>query len=108
MHRFIPALIVITTTMAPGTEPCAQAQAERIAVGRTVAESWCANCHLVGRQAQGPAGDAAPPFAAVAALPSTTEMSLRAFLRTPHSRMPDYQLSQNELDGVVAYILSLR
>jgi hypothetical protein len=35
-------------------------------------------------------------------------MSLRAFLRTPHDRMPDWQLSQPELDGVIAHILSLR
>lgn len=84
------------------------AMAEQVAYGRAVAESWCANCHVVSRQARGPAGDAAPPFQAIARMPSTTEMSLRAFLRTPHARMPDYQLSQIELDGVVAYILSLR
>ena len=41
-------------------------------------------------------------------LPSTTEMALRVFLQTPHARMPDYRLSQSELDGVVAYILSLK
>ncbi|TCZ66590.1 c-type cytochrome [Roseicella aquatilis] len=83
-------------------------QAERLAYGRVVAENWCANCHLVGPQARGPVGDAAPPFVEVARMPSATEMSLRAFLQTPHARMPDYRLSQRELDGVVAYILSLR
>ena len=84
------------------------ADAETVACGRAVAETWCANCHVVSRQARGPAGDAAPPFAAIAAMPSTAGMSLRAFLQTPHARMPDYRLSQAELDGVVAYILSLR
>ncbi|MBK1657543.1 hypothetical protein CKO45_04780 [Paracraurococcus ruber] len=81
---------------------------ERLAYGRAVAENWCANCHLVGPQARGPAGDAAPPFAAIAAMPGTTAMALRAFLQTPHDRMPDYRLSQAELDGVVAYILGLQ
>ena len=41
-------------------------------------------------------------------MPSTTEMALRVFLQTPHARMPDYRLSTAELDGVVAYILSLK
>ena len=41
-------------------------------------------------------------------MPSTTEMSLRAFLQTPHARMPDYRLSTQELDGVVAWILALK
>ncbi|WP_431270011.1 hypothetical protein [Dankookia sp. P2] len=61
---------------------------------------------MIGPGARGPAGDAAPPFAAVAAMPSTTEMSLRAFLQTPHARMPDYRLTTAELDGVVGWILA--
>lgn len=84
------------------------AQAELVAQGRRVAETWCANCHLVAPGARGPAGDAAPPFPAIARMPSTTEMALRVFLQTPHARMPDYRLSTAELDGVVAYILSLK
>jgi mono/diheme cytochrome c family protein len=81
---------------------------EHLAQGRRVAETWCANCHVIGPGARGPVGDAAPPFEAVARMPSTTEMSLRAFLQTPHSRMPDYRLSTQELDGVVAWILALK
>ena len=81
---------------------------ERLAQGRRVAETWCANCHVIGPGARGPAGDAAPPFDAVARMPSTTEMSLRAFLQTPHARMPDYRLTQQELDGVVTWILALK
>jgi mono/diheme cytochrome c family protein len=77
-------------------------QAERVAYGRVVAENWCANCHLVGPRQTAAPGDAAPPFATVARMASTTEMALRAFLRTPHSRMPDFRLSNAELDGVVA------
>lgn len=109
MHRSPLLALLAATLLSPGPALAqAAAQAERLAYGKLVAESWCANCHVVGRQARGPSGDAAPPFAAVARAPATTEMSLRAFLQTPHDRMPDYQLSQAELDGVVAYILSLR
>lgn len=88
--------------------PAAAQQAGDIAAGRHLAETWCSNCHVVGPQESGPAADAAPTFSSIARMPSTTEMSLRAFLRTPHARMPDYHLSPAELDDLVAYILSLR
>lgn len=79
---------------------------DRVA-GAAVAWSWCANCHDVGLGARPTATDAAPRFVAIARMPSTTELSLRAFLRTPHAAMPDYQLSRRELEDVIAYILSL-
>jgi mono/diheme cytochrome c family protein len=99
----LPLLFVATQAAAQGV-----LQQERLSYGGVVAESWCANCHVTGPGARGPVGDAAPPFQAIARMPSTTEMSLRVFLQTPHARMPDYRLSQAELDGVVAYILSLK
>ena len=102
------ALLLLPMPASPPAAAQGVARSERVAAGRAVAEGWCANCHVVGPEAGGHASDAAPPFAAVARMPSATEMSLRAFLRTPHARMPDYRLSQAELDGVVAYILSLR
>lgn len=101
--RCMLALAVLLPSLALAQNPVRQ---ERLDQGRRVAETWCANCHLIGPGARGPAGDAAPPFAAVAAMPSTTAMSLRVFLQTPHSRMPDYRLSQAELDGVVTWILA--
>jgi mono/diheme cytochrome c family protein len=104
------SIVAALAALLPAAQAAGQAaaQQERLSFGRVVAESWCANCHVVGRDARGPVGDAAPPFAAIARMPSTTEMSLRVFLQTPHARMPDYRLSTPELDGVVAYILSLR
>jgi hypothetical protein len=49
-----------------------------------------------------------PSLAAVAAMPSTTSISLHAFLMTPHANMPNYRLTAQEIDDVAAYILSLR
>ena len=103
--RTIIVLAALLPCLASAQGPARQ---ERMDQGRRVAETWCANCHVIGPGAQGPAGDAAPPFTEVARMPSTTEISLRAFLQTPHSRMPDYRLTQAELDGVVAWILALK
>jgi hypothetical protein len=33
---------------------------------------------------------------------------LRVFLQTPHDRMPDLHLSREEIDDLIAYILSMR
>lgn len=75
--------------------------------GRELVESWCAECHDVA-----PAGiDIAPEVPAFQTLaddPASTEMALRAFLRTPHDQMPDLMPTQEQTDHIIAYILSLK
>jgi mono/diheme cytochrome c family protein len=75
--------------------------------GHALARQWCAACHLVA-PGEGRSSDAAPAFEAVARRPATTETSLRVFLQTPHRQMPNYTLTRQETDDVVAYILGLR
>ena len=87
-------------------EPSAAVMAEQAEQGRALAERWCANCHLVGPQQRSAPGDAAPSFAAIAAQPGLTADWLRAYLRTPHANMPDYRLSNPQLDALAAYILA--
>jgi mono/diheme cytochrome c family protein len=76
--------------------------------GKKIATTWCSNCHRIDAGGAGQVGDAAPAWAQVAAMPSTTSMSLHAFLMSPHGRMPDFTLTRAQIDDVVAYILSLR
>ncbi len=76
--------------------------------GRGLAANWCAHCHRIAPGGPGPATDGAAPFASIVAMPSTTSMSLRVFLQTPHAGMPDYHLTRDQLDDLVAYLLSLR
>lgn len=75
-------------------------------VGRNLVETQCGACH----DGKGPRSTSqqGPSLRAVAAMPSTTSMSLHAFLLTPHANMPNYRLTSEEIDDVVAYILSLR
>ena len=76
--------------------------------GRKIAETWCVNCHVVAPgQTQG-TSNGAPSFASIAAHTEISPMALRAFLQTPHHRMPDLQLSRDQIDDVSAYIFSLR
>lgn len=73
--------------------------------GHRLAERWCTHCHVV--DAAGHGTDAAPPFPAIAARRHEDQSWLRAWLSTPHPRMPDVHLSNQEISDVVAYLSSL-
>ncbi|MBB5690169.1 cytochrome c [Roseomonas alkaliterrae] len=103
--RLPAALAILAATALPAA---AQTEPGDPLAGRRLAETWCANCHQLAPGMRGPASDAAAPLQAIAQMPSTTSMSLRVFLQTPHANMPDYRLTREQLDDVVAYILSLR
>ena len=81
--------------------------AQDLAVGRSLAIRWCTACHLVEPN-QSIATDNAPSFPAIAAQPGTTAASLDRYLSQGHTLMPDFLLSSQERDALVAYILSLR
>jgi len=75
--------------------------------GRKIATAWCSNCHALTGSKQATA-TGAPAFSAVAADRAITPLSLRAFLQTPHTRMPDLHLSNTEMDDLISYILAPR
>lgn len=103
--RFAVVFGILACWAAPAL---AQAEPGDAPTGQRVAATWCANCHQVAPGGPGPASDAAPPFPSIAAMASTTSMSLRVFLQSPHGNMPDYRLSREQMDDVVAYILTLK
>ncbi len=76
--------------------------------GRALARVWCSSCHIVEPEQRHAGNDAIPGFPAIAQMPSTTAMSLQAFLQTSHPPMPDVVLNRRQIGDVVAYILSLR
>ena len=78
------------------------------AAGLKYARAICADCHDVEREYDEMAAFYGPAFVELAALPTTTEMSLKVFLRTPHENMPNLILSDRERDNVISYILSLK
>ena len=101
--RIVAAVVVAAVPLAAG----AQESVDRVA-GHELALRWCSSCHLVDPTQQYQGSDAVPTFVAVAAMKSTTSASLRVFLSTPHSRMPDFALSRDNIADLSAYILSLR
>jgi mono/diheme cytochrome c family protein len=75
--------------------------------GRELANAWCGDCHGLER-GQTDIEKNAPSFGAIAANRAVTPLALRAFFHTPHHRMPDLSLKHDEIDDLIAYILSLR
>ena len=100
--------LMVAALLAASPVPLTAQEIGDIAVGERLAKTWCSTCHVVTPSAQTGASTGVPTFAAIAALPSTTPIALRAFLQTPHARMPDLHLSHDETDDLIAYILSLR
>ncbi len=105
-HRCATAFLALTA-LAVLSPRQAQAYGDP-AAGHELATTWCSGCHQVDPRAQVLATDAAPSFQAIAALPSTTLLSIQAFLRTTHDVMPNFRLTEPQIDNVGAYILEIR
>jgi cytochrome c2 len=76
-------------------------------LGRAYAVNWCTECHSIEPETDG-LGRIAPDFSAVAKSRSTSPLTLYAFLRSDHIRMPNLALKPTETNDLVAYIMSLR
>jgi cytochrome c len=75
--------------------------------GHRLADAWCKECHAIEARNAGTA-NAAPDFVAIANQPSTTELSLKVFLRSSHRSMPNLVITPDQADDLVNYILSLK
>lgn len=104
--RWLAAFLLFLMASAPSA--MAQAPGDA-ATGKTLALQFCRNCHLVAPEQQGPVPDAIPSFMAIAERPDITASRLKAVLMAPpHPLMPDPPLTQQQMEDVVAYLLSLR
>jgi mono/diheme cytochrome c family protein len=76
------------------------------AQGEKLARRWCAACHVVADD-QTHGADNVPTFAAIGRIPGFDASKIAQFLRDPHPKMPDMQLSNPEAADLAAYIFSL-
>jgi mono/diheme cytochrome c family protein len=75
--------------------------------GQTLARQMCADCHAVERGRTASPNAEATPFQVIANTAGMSPLALRAFLYTPHRRMPNIVLSRDDADDIIDYILSL-
>jgi mono/diheme cytochrome c family protein len=78
------------------------------AKGLNYAQQVCALCHAVRKGDQTSPNPLAPNFEAIANTSGVSGISLATILHSTHENMPNFVLSGNEQDNIVAYILSLK
>ena len=98
------AILLIRLHNASGVTPAA----ESVQAGRKLAEAWCSSCHAIDAGGARAQATTAPDFAAVANMPSVTELSLKVFLQSSHPTMPNVILTAEQRGDLVNYILSLK
>ena len=77
--------------------------------GRVFARQVCSPCHAVTVvQASQRVMAIGPDFQTIANTPGMTATALRAFLQTPHPKMPNLILNPEQSADVIAFVLSLR
>lgn len=79
-----------------------------VAEGAAVARRLCSTCHVTGAETGGTATVGVPSFRGIAVKPGQTAQRLRHTMINPHPPMPDVQLSNPEIERLIAYIDSLR
>ena len=100
----------LTLTSIPvlvGLASSAEAQTADPEAGAAYAKQVCAKCHAIDRTGLSPE-PTAPPFKDVAITPGMTATALAVWLTTSHPTMPNIILNPQELDSVIAFILSLK
>ena len=76
--------------------------------GRRIARETCSVCHSTGDAPARLASDAVPTFVSLANDPIVTPIYVRAFLQTPHARMPNLMLTNREIDDIISYLQTLK
>jgi mono/diheme cytochrome c family protein len=74
--------------------------------GLALAQQVCSECHAI-RRGRSP-NSKAPTFLELATEPGMTIAALSVALTTPDAGMPMFQLTAEQREDVIAYILSLR
>jgi mono/diheme cytochrome c family protein len=86
------AMLVVLLATALGSIAAEAADANH---GRTLAQRWCATCHVVAANQQRATGEA-PPFAVIAKRSDFNTTRLANFLLDPHPKMPNMSLTRTE------------
>jgi mono/diheme cytochrome c family protein len=76
--------------------------------GLAYAEKTCSGCHNVLRTGAASPNKDAPPFKQIANTPGMSITALTVWSRTSHPTMPNFVIPANDMDNLIAYIMSLR
>lgn len=103
--RHITAGLALLIGACAALAPCAALAAGDAEAGHRLAQRWCSSCHAADDATN--ATDAAPSLAGIARKRAEDTAWLRSWLVAPHPRMPNFDLSNAEIDDLVAYLAQL-
>ena len=102
------ALFSLVLLFGVAVSPSAMAQqVGDSGAGAAYAKQYCSKCHAIGDTQISPEPKA-PRFKDIANTPGMTPVVLDVWLRTPHVYMPNIVVEADQIDNVIAYILSLK
>ena len=99
-------LLTILALLSP-TSPALAVELGNAAAGLEYAQKFCADCHTVEEGTVMLFTDV-PSFQEVADTKGMSARALVVWLTTSHPNMPDIIIPPDDIDNVVAYIMSLR
>ncbi len=99
-------LLLTLMTVANLTGAVAQ-EIGNVEAGGEYAIDHCARCHAVDAHTMRSPNPQATPFAQIAVTPGMNARALTVWLSSVHKDMPDLIIEQNDMDNLIAYILSL-
>ena len=76
--------------------------------GEQIAERWCAACHIVAPGLVRLDQDQPASFQEIADTPGMGELALKVFFQTPHRQMPNFKITGEVRDDLIAYITGLK
>jgi mono/diheme cytochrome c family protein len=108
-RKMMRAVIFASILAASASAANAQDTSGNPAAGRVYARRACSPCHAVtAEQASRRTIAIGPDFQTIANTSGLTATALRAFLQTPHPKMPNLILTPEQSADVIAFVLSLR
>lgn len=105
MKRLMLAILSANLVLAAGSQMSWASDVEK---GRQLASRLCAKCHLNEGQGEKHGASEIPGFTAVANRPNQTIDNVVAWLKSVPPMMPNHHLSQDEMEALAEFIISLR
>jgi mono/diheme cytochrome c family protein len=90
---------IAVVTMALAGSALAQGDAD---VGASLVTTWCTGCHVVDDDGHG--ADIGPPLPALLRDGQRTSDEIRGWLADPHPPMPNFDLTRQEIEDIVAHL----
>lgn len=76
--------------------------------GLQLAQKFCTACHIISAEGSETAPVEPPSFSSIANKPGQTAERIIGALVAPHPPMPDMHLTNDEMQGIIAYLGTLR